>query len=726
MKSFYRYAALTAAVGACSVAALSVQAQVRGNAARPNQTEVLQQATSLAIGNLAWESVQVSEVQLEGGKVKWLATTRSNKYRCGAEPNGDNSFCDPVPGAAVLPAGPAPVRPAQAARAGAAAEAQAPGLMRNMVSAAGRDRSYMYYVSSKYRPDAFNPVVYALHDKGQTVEQFAEQSGWKQLAEDNGFVVVFPDAGPQGWSTVSGGDDAFLKAVYDHAITHLMVGGGAPGGGRGGAAGGGPGGGERGEGGPRRAQTWLPFHYVTGAGGGATVAQEFVMNHPGVFAAIATVDGAAFPAAFAKGDQAAQNYFQDPRGGKNAQPVAQVLKKDVPIAAWLFTTGAPTQVETRQADYFRRSNAVARNASRETLGGFDTTVQRNATRTAQEVRTTVLADSATYDASVSSAIWNNLFSQVARWTSSPNGDLGAMLTEAQVNQTFDVRTAEIEGLTYKYYVKTPSNYRQGDSLPLVISAHGAFFPAWMYLNQIRMHDVGEKEGFITVYINGQQNRWDFTKPEGSDSKFVQHVIEKLRADYGVDQSRIYMQGFSLGSGLTYMMGTTHPQLFAAVSPNSGIGAMAPEVKAAMAEVRERLNARLPMMIVYGDVDNASSTDARIPADGVLRGAIDEMKQYNNIQTADRVVRYASPNTEPYDVLEPGGRLVRGGVDALYPRGRFQISQYMSSDPKPLNLFNFVWVTDMAHGGDPRQAQMEWDYFKQWRRAPDGSLIHAPR
>ncbi|MDB5456243.1 MAG: hypothetical protein JWP92_1828, partial [Caulobacter sp.] len=41
-------------------------------------------------------------------------------------------------------------------------------------------------------------------------------------------------------------------------------------------------------------------------------------------------------------------------------------------------------------------------------------------------------------------------------------------------------------------------------------------------------------------------------------------------------------------------------------------------------------------------------------------------------------------------------------------------------------FNFVWETDMSHGGDPRQAQLEWDYFRQWRRGPDGALTFAPR
>jgi hypothetical protein len=132
------------------------------------------------------------------------------------------------------------------------------------------------------------------------------------------------------------------------------------------------------------------------------------------------------------------------------------------------------------------------------------------------------------------------------------------------------------------------------------------------------------------------------------------------------------------------------------------------------------------MIVYGDVDAGGSTDAKVPAQGILRSAIDEMKRYNHIETADRTVRFNSPNTAPYDVLALGGKTVGAGVDARYPRGRFQITQYTSSDAKPLNLFNFIWVTDLSHGGDPREAQLEWDYFKQWQRNPDGSLRFTAR
>src|SRR5438445_11217033 len=159
-----------------------------------SETEMLQKATSLAIGNLAWESVRVTDVGRESDKIKWVGLTRSVKYVCNADLKGENSYCDRI---SLAP--PPQMRPGGDVQAGARA-AQAMALSRNNVSVAGAERSYFYFVSSKYRPDAYNYVVYALHDNGQTADEFAKQSGWMKIADKNGFVVVFPESADKSWA----------------------------------------------------------------------------------------------------------------------------------------------------------------------------------------------------------------------------------------------------------------------------------------------------------------------------------------------------------------------------------------------------------------------------------------------------------------------------------------------------------------------------------------------
>jgi poly(3-hydroxybutyrate) depolymerase len=718
-------------------------AAAAGNASKEVSIEMLQKATTLAVGNLAWESVKVSEVERSATSVKWLATTRSMKLNCTAAPDGANPYCDSGnPGAAASGAA-ATSGTATASGTGAGAGAGAGAgkasaasypIRQNTVSVGGDDRPYSYFVSTRTSRSAFNFVVFALHGNGEAAEQFAETSGWPKIAEENGFAVVFPQAIRNTWTPYSGGDDDYLKAVYDHVRTHLLpADAGAPGGeGRrgGGGGAGGPGAGAPGGGGMRAANripTWPAFYYLTGTGAGGTAAQEFAINHPGLFAALATLDAAPYEAAYTQGNEPAQAYYQHMRPGKNVQPVWSQLKKDVPVAAWLFSSSGAGAAQSRDAAYWMKVNGVSKTAAARTIGGFSTLVYGNAQNEAQQVRMTAVAPATAYNEAMAAAIWSDLFKHVARWTSSPNGDLGRMLSEAEVNASFQVKSIDVgNGEPYKYYVKVPSTARQGQPLPIVICAHGANFPAWLYLSQIRMHELGEKEGFITVYPNGRNNMWDFSRADGPDQQFIEKMIQEVVATYGADRSRVYMQGFSLGSGLSFMLGITRPDLFAAVSPNNGIGPPSKEVQQWVDSVKAKSDARIPAMIVYGDVDSAASVDGHIPAQGVLRDAIDLLKKYNNITTPDRTEKLNSKNTAAYDVLVPGAKPIRGAVDKRYPDGRFQIYQYSSADPRPLDLFAFVWVTDLTHGADVREAKLEWDFFKRWRRNPDGTLTFAAR
>jgi len=298
-----------------------------------------------------------------------------------------------------------------------------------------------------------------------------------------------------------------------------------------------------------------------------------------------------------------------------------------------------------------------------------------------------------------------------------------MMTEADVNRMFEIRETKVGEQTYKYYVKTPSSYAKGKSMPLVISLHGGAYPAWMYLNQIRWQDVGEKEGFITVYLQGPHNRWTFAQPESDTSQAIAQVIDEMAAAYGVDRSRVYLQGFSVGSGQTFVEGITHPQLFAAVSPNSGIGDFGQPVAKWVADLKAKSDIRLPMMVVYGAVDAETSNDGLLLAKGVLRDAINQMKAYDGITTPDATKMVNSPAGPSYEALVLGAALRPAGVDD--PQGRIQRYEYLSADTK-LPLFDWVSVCDMAHGSLPDQAQLMWNYFKNWRRNSDGSLTYAGR
>ena len=640
-----------------------------------------------------------------------------------------------------------------------AVDISTPMLQRNQVSVDGQERDYYYFVPRNVDPRGFNPVVYALQDDHETVQQFAQRSGWLQVAAKSGFVVVFPEAQNERWLTDAGSEDDYLKAVFEDGKSHMWLpwvprlhgpafaGGEGAGGPPGAVAPALPGRGRpmqkaapqgRRFGKPKggigmrlpplgEVHSWLPFQYLTGEGAGATLALSFAMSHPDLFAAVATLNGAPYRQAYDVANQPADGSTLRMWVGWDVWASWEPPKKNVPMAVWLFTSGAAIASEVRQADYWKHADGIGAGAGTgRTIDGFSAVVYRNASNPNEEVRTTIVPKGTAFDATMASVIWDHLFSRVARWTDDPNGRLGRLLTREQVSQQFKVQSVTVGGQKYVYYLNLPPQYHPGQHLPLVVCAHGGDYPAWLYLSQLKMQDVGRKEGFITVYLQEPEYFWNFKDPDGADSRYVQKVIADVEQSFGADRHRVYMQGFSLGSGMTYMMGITHPRLFAAVSPNSGIGPMSPAVMARVAAVKRQGDTRVPIIVMYGNADHGGSIDGQLPARiGVLQPAIDQLKAFDHIVTQDQIEPYVSPSSPPYDILVPGAKLVRAGFSAHYPKGRLKVYEYYSDDPTPRNLFDFVWVQDMAHAQFQDEAQMQWDFFRHWRRNDDGALTYEP-
>jgi polyhydroxybutyrate depolymerase len=90
---------------------------------------------------------------------------------------------------------------------------------------------------------------------------------------------------------------------------------------------------------------------------------------------------------------------------------------------------------------------------------------------------------------------------------------------------------------------------------------------------------------IVVYMQGVPTPGALTDPEGKrngwqhkpgdhgdrDLKFFDAVLAKLKADYKVDEKRIYSTGHSNGGGFTYLLWAARGDVFAAVAPSAAGG-----------------------------------------------------------------------------------------------------------------------------------------------------------
>ena len=118
--------------------------------------------------------------------------------------------------------------------------------------------------------------------------------------------------------------------------------------------------------------------------------------------------------------------------------------------------------------------------------------------------------------------------------------------------------------------------------PVVFAFHGHGGTMQRAAVMFHYHDVWPE---AIVYMQGLNTPGRLTDPEGKrpgwqnapgaqddrDLKFFDAVLASLKANYKVDDSRIYATGHSNGGGFTYLLWRTRGDVFAAVAPSAASG-----------------------------------------------------------------------------------------------------------------------------------------------------------
>ncbi len=174
-----------------------------------------------------------------------------------------------------------------------------------------------------------------------------------------------------------------------------------------------------------------------------------------------------------------------------------------------------------------------------------------------------------------------------------------------------------------YRVFVPSKYDGKTSLPLVVVLHGggADHNTYFKLRGPVLTTEAEKHGFIIVTPLGYRpgGGWGRAMPPmGSTAAAVDpgrarmaelsekdafNVIELVSNEYGVDRSRTYLMGNSMGGAGTWFMGAKYPERWAAIAPCAA---------AAVGEgfPIEKLKG-MPLLYTVGEKDNVERSRAMI-------------------------------------------------------------------------------------------------------------------
>lgn len=176
---------------------------------------------------------------------------------------------------------------------------------------------------------------------------------------------------------------------------------------------------------------------------------------------------------------------------------------------------------------------------------------------------------------------------------------------------------------YKLYLPA---MHHGQPRSLVVMLHGCKQGPDDFAAATRMNALAEEHGFVVAYpIQAAKANvskcwnWFQTEHQQRDTGeplLIAGITREVIAAHGVDARRVYIAGLSAGGAMAAIMGTTYPDVYAAVAIHSGLAyAAARDIPSAFAAMRGRKpkssrrrtrdgasSGAVPTIVFHGDSD----------------------------------------------------------------------------------------------------------------------------
>lgn len=140
---------------------------------------------------------------------------------------------------------------------------------------------------------------------------------------------------------------------------------------------------------------------------------------------------------------------------------------------------------------------------------------------------------------------------------------------------WSARTLVSGGLERCYYLYVPTGYDQAQPAPVVVSYHGFLSNPDSHALITGWHRLADEAGFLVIYPQGTDfpQRWNAGETWGDsgvdDVQFFHDLLADLSAVAAVDSSRVYVNGFSNGGGMTVRIGCEVADQVAAIGSVAG-------------------------------------------------------------------------------------------------------------------------------------------------------------
>jgi poly(3-hydroxybutyrate) depolymerase len=534
------------------------------------------------------------------------------------------------------------------------------GLFRQSVKVGTGTRSFLVYIA----PDnaQYQPYLVIVPDAGQDPVALLEKSGWKEIADANGMILIVTETPDGTWNRDR--DIAYLDAMY--SVSHV--------------------------------RNWYNVqkgnNYLVAYGNGSSLAQAWAMKTPANFCSFATFGEVSVDAAYMA------------KAGGAPSELKYIPMKEVPMPVWMFVPSL-TKDANAVLDYWKYSNK----AQSEMLASADATgiflAKANSIDTLideqdllAQTRYTVTTDAAAVDPGRSAKVWKFL-SSVIRPVALANGDLRAARSTAEWGAV--TRTIQIDGIT-RYWVEfVPAKLRPtaGGKAPLVVYMHGNNNTAEAIIDRTEMIKCANERGFILAVPTGSlyhdntqmpNPRWNLSEKadEWNDYAFIRAMTEKVAARLPVDRSRMYLSGQSYGSMATLAMGLRMNDLFAAGASTAAF-LINDDFKLYASPKTLTVN-RFPIYLIIGERDNAFNLDPKVIVPNFT---------------------YWIERNKAGSFDKPAGN---------YKDGRFNIQVWQKAEGVP--MVQYAIVDEKPHTPLPMDNYIMYDTFlSKFSRGADGTLYY---
>lgn len=340
--------------------------------------------------------------------------------------------------------------------------------------------------------------------------------------------------------------------------------------------------------------------------------------------------------------------------------------------------------------------------------------------------------------------WEKLFSVSRRWQNDTFGqyhgrtDFTARGFTAHVQ---DVSLGVNGGMAHTWFEYVPPRLRGTDEkVPLVFFFHGVNCVPLYGAEQSNWHEIADREGFIVVYPAPARGKcWNiYDLPIlPSDFDFVLALLEHMKQVHPIDESRVYLSGFSMGGMMTHALSAAYPELFAGAAPCNAF---------AFHRFKDPREALAPFLQgVDPETIGHVSCSARLADEKKAARPWLRMPVFQNAGLEDRLIadwpvtpKTDDPRTKTIDWWKEYDHIPGGdGEEAAAPSGlaasesgymdaekRYFYQRWYSADPEKLPLLTLVLAGRMAHALDPVQTEWAWDYLRHFSRRADGELVYT--